>query len=248
MHPNHTPTSTPMVPLDPKTGSTLEEKKPLEDGRQPPPSNPNNNPKHTLDNSDKVSNYTKQKRQKPSKVPLDVVEEGKFQGRKLTSIEMRGRWRIPNDKLHHRYVQRVARIRRELQRPFGHDSWLPESIKQYEFLRAAAFEDSVNECEKVDKYKPAIEEATARRLKLEINVDGATASKLVHLAAKHDVLSPTRCLTGPQKRRGRQRAFDFDGGLMHPDTLAQIKFKKRQLYSNAVAASTKRRYEANYKF
>ena len=53
-----------MVPLDPKTGSTLEEKQPLEDGRQPPPSNPNNNPKPTLDNSDKVSNYTKQKRQK----------------------------------------------------------------------------------------------------------------------------------------------------------------------------------------
>ena len=53
-----------MVPLDPKTGSTLEKKKPLEDGRQPPPSNPNNNPKHIPDNSDKVSNCTKQKRQK----------------------------------------------------------------------------------------------------------------------------------------------------------------------------------------
>lgn len=53
-----------MVPLDPKTGSTLEEKKPLEDGRQPPPSNPNNNPKPTLDNSDKASNHIKQKRQK----------------------------------------------------------------------------------------------------------------------------------------------------------------------------------------
>ena len=53
-----------MVPLDPKTGSTLEEKQPLEDGRQPPPSNPNNNPKHTLDNSDKASNHIKQKRQK----------------------------------------------------------------------------------------------------------------------------------------------------------------------------------------
>ena len=68
MHPNHTPTSTPtptpMVPLDPKTGSTLEEKQPLGDGRQPPPSNPNNNPKHTLDNSDKASNHVKQKRQK----------------------------------------------------------------------------------------------------------------------------------------------------------------------------------------
>ena len=68
MHPNHTPIPLPipipMVPLDPKTGSTLEEKKPLDDGRQPPPSNPNNNPKPTLDNSDKVSNYTKQKRQK----------------------------------------------------------------------------------------------------------------------------------------------------------------------------------------
>ena len=65
MHPNHTPTSTPtptpMVPLDPKTGSTLEEKQSLEDGRQPPFSNPNNNPKHTLDNSDKASNHINKK-------------------------------------------------------------------------------------------------------------------------------------------------------------------------------------------
>jgi len=181
------------------------------------------------------------------------IKDCEATGRRLTESEMRGVRTLPTIGLRHRFVKTLALKRKKLQNVFGHDNWGEEDVLAYARFRDEQFDILLQDWENSMKYTTATKEAKARKVKSALGISSDAALKLTSTQVDQS-LPPLRDLgsTGsprvPRRGRGRQRAFDFCGNPMQSDMMALIRFEKQQLFSNAVAVSTKKRYESNYKF
>ena len=161
-------------------------------------------------------------------------------GRPLSGNERRGKRKLPDERMQARYIKVLEKKRGRMQREFGHDCWTEIDIAKYSAYRDMTFANRLKQCQEATKYDGVAAESSARSIKQALGVDGSTAAKLV--PKSKEARPPLRSLTG------RKRVFAFGENLMGAEMRALIEFEKRQLFSNRIASSTKKRYTSNYKF